>query len=188
VRAKLPAIKAWRSVLISAAKAQAREAIRIQKRRRGIAARKAADRRAQQSDMFGGRKPSTSELLTDAEARWIKYLTDPTQTRALAFREIARAEGISTRAVRRIAGRLATMQIQELATRGEVTIQRIGRLRLVTRKPRQRMVNVRGKVGQGGEMRLVESPPSVAVSFQLAASLAQAIRGEGTRFDKVNQT
>ncbi len=173
-KAKLPLFKAWRGLFVSAAKAEAREIMRIKTRRRKNAAEKQELRRARRRAGSPAKKP-TQQLVTEAASLRSAYMRNPKAARTQALRRIAHDEGISVKDLRRIENRLAWLQVQQLAALGSVTLPRLGRFTLNTTGPRVRQVNVSGKIGRDGQRGPVQTPIAVGVRFETAGELRRAL-------------
>lgn len=176
VKATVPVYKALRSVIVSGEKARAREIMRIRTRRKQNAAKKEALRRARHGMEHAPTKKPTKELVAEAADLRDGYMRDTQRARTQALQAIAHDERISVKRVRRIANRLAWIQVHELVAYGSVSLPRLGRLRLNTNGPRVRNVNVCGKVGRDGQRGIVECPVAVGVTFRTADSLRVALR------------
>jgi hypothetical protein len=150
-------------------------AIRRTKRRRKLSAQRNEERR-RRSPVVWPSKPTTEQVLHRRVLRHHDYASDPASAKAEALAQIARAEGISVRVLRRIANELAHQQLQELLGRGYLTLPRLGRLRIQQSGKTRKSVNVRGRVGAGGIRGVVNIPAHARLSFRASSTLVKALR------------
>lgn len=148
--------------------------IRRTRKRRKLSAQRHEERRRRSPEVWS-KKPKTQELLRPRGLRAPRYDLDPSRARIQAFARIARAEGISVKALRRIASLLTYRLIQELAVTGEVTVPRLGRLKVKKLTARRRSVNLAGRIGENGARGLVDLPAGSRISFRASAALRKVL-------------
>lgn len=153
--------------------------IRRTKLRRKLSAQRFEVRRKRSQETWPS-KPPTKAVLRPRGLRPPMYEEDVKRARQVAFSRIARAEGISVKALKRIASMLAYRLVQELIGAGSVTLPRIGRLRLRKLAARNLSVNLHGSIGRGGQRGLVFLPARIGIQFRASATLSKALRESQT--------